>query len=101
MVCLFCYRALNDLPYQVYKNSTESLCILTISSLPDHCAERLKAGDVYNIGGEEYRSVEDLSRIVLAYLGKTDSTEYLPEDKHNTAKKWPTSKAKCDLGDFP
>lgn len=104
VVCLFCYRALNDLPYQVYKNYHRVFMYIDdfIPTLAN-CAERFKAGDVYNIGGEEYRSVEDLSRIVLAYLGKTDSmVEYLPEDKHNTVNKRPdVRKAKRDLGHSP
>lgn len=104
VVCLFCYRALGNIPYQVYKNYHRVFMYIDdfIPTLAN-CAEQFKAGDVYNVGGAEYRSVEDLSRIVLKYLGKSDSlVEYLPEDKHNTLNKRPDiTKARRDLGHNP
>jgi len=104
VVCLFCYRALHDLPYQVFKNYRRVFMYIDdfIPTLAN-CIEAFKAGEVYNIGGEEYRSVEELSNIVLRYLGKDDKlVEYLPEDKHNTISKRPDiTKAKRDLGHNP
>ena len=55
-------------------------------------------GDLYNIGGHEYRSVKDLSNVILKYLGLEDSfVEYLPEDKHNTQNKRPDITRACQL----
>lgn len=52
--------------------------------------ENFAPGEVYNIGGQEFRSVEELSDIVLNYVGKNNKLiEYLPEDRHNILNKRP------------
>jgi len=52
--------------------------------------EHFTLGEVYNIGGEDFRSVRELSDLILNYLGKDDSlVEYLSEDKHNVKSKRP------------
>lgn len=65
--------------------------------------ERFIPGEVYNIGGEEFRSVQELSDLILNYLGLDDSlVEYLPEDKHNVLNKRPDiTKAKLGFGHNP
>lgn len=104
VVCLFCYRALHDLPYQVYRGNHRVFMFIDdfITTLAG-CAGNFRAGEVYNLGGEEYRSVEDLSNLIVQYLGKDDRlVEYLPEDKHNIVSKRPDiSKARRDLGHNP
>lgn len=104
VVCLFCYRALHDLPYEVYRGYYRAFMYIGdfIPTLAN-CADRFRAGEVYNIGGEEYRSVEELSNIVLRHLGKDDrQVEYLPEERHNVVSKRPDiTKAKRDLGHNP
>jgi len=73
-----------------------------IPTLANAC-DRFVAGEVYNIGGREFRSVEDLSRLILASLGRDDElVEYLPEDRHNVQNKRPSiEKAMRDLGHNP
>ncbi|MBU3958931.1 MAG: NAD(P)-dependent oxidoreductase [Candidatus Omnitrophica bacterium] len=104
VVCLFCYRALFDLPYQVYKGYHRVFMYIDdfIPTFANVC-EHFVPGEVYNIGGVEYRSVKDLSDIILKHLGKTDKlVEYLPEDKHNVMNKRPAiEKAKKDFGHNP
>jgi len=104
VVCLFCYRALFGIPWQVYEGYHRVFMYIDdfIPTLANVC-ERFKAGEVYNIGGEEYRSVKELSDLILKYTGASKSlVEYLPEDKHNTVNKKPDiSKAKRDLGHNP
>ena len=58
---------------------------------------------VINIGGAEYRSVKDLSDIVLSTLKKSDGlVRYLPEDKHNVVNKQPSiDLARHHLGHDP
>jgi dTDP-glucose 4,6-dehydratase len=91
VVCLFCYRALHDLPYTVYKNYHRVFMYIddfipTLVSVVDNFV----AGEVYNIGGDEYRSVEELSNLIRSYLGLDDSlVTYLPQDKHNVLNKRP------------
>lgn len=104
VVCLFCYNALNKKPYVVYKNYHRVFMYIDdlIPSLVS-CIKNFKPNSVVNIGGNEYRSVEDLSNIVLNYLGIDDSiVTYMPEDKHNTVNKRPNiSYAQQILGHNP
>ena len=104
VVCLFCYRALRNIPYQVYEGYHRVFMYVDdlIPSLTK-CVGMFTPGMVINIGGEEYRSVRELSDIVLKNIGRDDSlVEYLPEDKHNTLSKKPNIElAKKVLGHNP
>ena len=104
VVTLFCYRALHDLPYTVYKNYNRVFMYIddfipTLANVVDNFVP----GELYNIGGQEYRSVEDLSNIILAYLGLDVSrVTYLPEDVHNVKNKRPDiTKARQVFGHDP
>lgn len=101
VVSKFCYRALHDLPYHVYENHHRSFTYIgdtvrTLANIPD----AFKPGEVYNIAGEEYYNIKELSDIVLDYLGKDDSkVEYRGIEEHNTLnKKASIEKTKQDLG---
>lgn len=104
VVSLFCHRALNNIPYDVYEGYERTFMYIDdfIPTLANVCV-RGQVGEVYNIGGADFRSVEELSDIVLEATGKDDSlVNYLPEDKHNVASKKPDiSKAIIDLGHDP
>ncbi len=104
VVCLFCYRAMFEMPYQVYEGYHRVFMYID-DFIPTFAAacENFKAGEVYNIGGTEYRSVKELSDIVLKHLGKKDKlVEYLPEDRHNVVNKRPDiEKAKKAFGHNP
>ena len=91
VVCLFCYRAMFDLPYEVYEGYHRVFMYIDdfIPTLANVC-EKFVPGEVYNIGGTDYRSVQELSDLILNYLGKDDRlVTYLPEDKHNVQNKRP------------
>jgi dTDP-glucose 4,6-dehydratase len=104
VVCLFCYRALHNMPYQVYLGYHRVFMYIDdfIPTLSAVC-ENFKAGEVYNIGGQEFRSVKELSDLVLRYAGASENlVTYLPEDKHNVMNKKPDiSKAKMQFGHDP
>ena len=104
VVCLFCYRALFDLPYQVYEGYHRVFMYIDdfIPTLANVC-DGFVAGEVYNIGGEEFRSVRELSDVILKHVGKDDRlVEYLREDKHNVLNKRPDiEKAKQTFGHDP
>lgn len=104
VVCLFCYRALFGIPYQVYEGYHRVFMYIDdfTPSLANVC-ENFVLGEVYNIGGEEFRSVKELSDLIMNYLGSDDSlVEYLPEDKHNVLNKCPDiTKAKIAFGHNP
>ena len=104
VVCLFCYKALHNMPYEVYENYHRvfmhiSDFIPTLASASDKFVD----GETVNIGGVEYRSVKDLSDIILKTLGKDDSlVKYLPSDTHNVVNKRPDiSKAQRLLSHNP
>lgn len=91
VVCLFAYRALFNIPWRVYEGYHRVFMFIDdfIPTLANVC-ENFVAGEVCNIGGEEYRSVKELSNIILNYTGANpDLVEYLPQDKHNVLNKRP------------
>jgi dTDP-glucose 4,6-dehydratase len=104
VVCLFAYRALKGIPYEVYDGYHRVFMYIDdfIPTLATVC-EKFVPGEVYNIGGEEYRSVRELSDIVLRCAGRDDSlVTYLPEDRHNVQNKRPDiTKAKQTFGHNP
>jgi dTDP-glucose 4,6-dehydratase len=104
VVCLFAYRALHALPYDVYLGYHRVFMhihdfIPTLANVVDNFVP----GEVYNIGGEEFRSVKELSDLILNTLGMEDSlVNYLPEDKHNVMNKKPNiEKARRAFGHDP
>lgn len=104
VVCLFCYRALFGIPWQVYEGYYRVFMYIDdfIPTLSNVC-EKFVPGEVYNIGGKEYRSVKELSDMIIQY---TDAdiklVTYLPKDKHNVLSKRPDiSKAEKQFGHNP
>lgn len=104
VVCQFIYKALHDLPYDVYLNYHRVFMYID-DLIPTLCniIENFKDGEVYNIGGEEFVEVKVASDMILEYLGKKDSlVNYLPVDTHNVVDKRPDiAKAKRDLRHEP
>lgn len=104
VVCLMAYRALKGEPWTVFENYHRTFMHIDdfVPTLA-RVADRFKAGEVYNIGGRDYRSVRELSDLVLSHTGASpDLVTYLPEDRHNTVSKRPDiSKAVKDLGHDP
>ncbi|MEO7804070.1 MAG: NAD(P)-dependent oxidoreductase [Actinomycetota bacterium] len=91
VVALFAYRALHQIPYQVYEGYHRVFMYIDdfVPTLANSI-ERFLPGEVVNIGGTEYRSVKELSDLVIKTAGADDSlVEYLPEDKHNILNKRP------------
>jgi dTDP-glucose 4,6-dehydratase len=91
VVCLFCYRALFNLPWQVYLGYHRVFMYID-NFVPTlvNVLENFNPGEVYNIGGTEFRSVKELSDLILKCTGASESlVEYLPEDKHNVMNKQP------------
>jgi dTDP-glucose 4,6-dehydratase len=104
VIALFIYRAMFDIPYEVYEGYHRVFMYIDdfIPTLARVC-DRFVAGEVYNIGGEEFRSVKDASDLILRTLGKDDRhVKYLPEDKHNVQNKRPDiGKARAQFGHNP
>jgi len=102
--CLFCYRALHDIPYTVYLSHHRSSTYITdathtLSNLVDNFIP----GEVYNVGSDEYHDIKKVSDIILQTLGKDDRlVTYKDAEAFTTKdKKVDITKAVRDLGYRP
>ena len=104
VVCLFVYRALFNIPWQVYEGYHRVFMHIDdfIPTLANVC-QNFVVGEVCNIGGEEFRSVKELSDLIIKHTGANpDLVEYLPQDKHNVLNKRPDiKKARLLFGHNP
>jgi dTDP-glucose 4,6-dehydratase len=101
VVCQFIYKALHNIPYEVYKNYYRAfLYIDDLTNALANISNNFKPGEIYNIGSEEYFEIKQLSDMILQYLKKDDSlVKYFTIDGNNVvSKKEDISKAKADLG---
>lgn len=104
VICLFCYRALHDIPFTVYRgHKRTSTYIADSANALAGIADNFKAGEAYNIGGTSYHSIEDVVDIILRQLGKEDRRADLvtyadPEILTTKQKLTDCSKAINDLG---
>ncbi|MCU1286854.1 MAG: hypothetical protein JWO13_3204 [Acidobacteriales bacterium] len=80
VVCLFCYRLMHGLPITVYKDGHREFMYIddwtrTVANVADKF-DKLPRGSnfagvpVYNIGGDDYRSIEEMAQIVIEEVGK-------------------------------
>ena len=104
VVCLFIYRALFDLPMTVYQGYHRVFqyvddMINTVGNSYNH----FKSNEVYNVGGKEYTSTEELTDKIFALLDKSkDNVEYISKEKANVTNKKPDiTKAINELGHNP
>jgi dTDP-glucose 4,6-dehydratase len=103
VICLFSYRVLHDIPITVYSGYKRTSTFITdtaraLSNIPN----KFVAGEVYNIGGEEFHTIEEAADIVLRLLGKGAQRQRLivlkDEELLTTReKKADCSKARRDL----
>lgn len=92
VVCLFAYRALKGLPYDVYDGYHR-----VFQYVDDLIDTLVRAKDNFsqstiNVGGVEYRSVDDMHRIVSDVVGvspERNTVRHLAIDEHNIVNKRP------------
>jgi dTDP-glucose 4,6-dehydratase len=98
--CRFMYCALKGLPWVVFRGygRTSTYVEDTVRTLAT-IAERFHAGEVYNIGGDAYHSIEELSDLVLRVTGADPNlVEYRDAEVLTTrVKRVDVSKAIRDL----
>jgi dTDP-glucose 4,6-dehydratase len=102
VVALFVHKALHGVPLPVYEGYHRTFMYVGdfIPTLCNACRPSLPS-DVYNIGGADYRSVEELAEIVLDEVGGGE-IEWIAEDTHNVRNKRPDIElAFRDLGHSP
>ena len=104
VVCLFVNKLLRDEPIEVFRNYHRVFMYIDdfTPTLANAC-ERFVAGEVVNIGGDEYRSVEELAKVCVEATGAGDpQVTYREEDFHNVQNKRPNiDKARKLLGHDP
>lgn len=104
VICLFCYRALHDIPYTVYRgHKRTSTYIRDSANALAAIADNFKPGEVYNIGGTAYHTIEEVSDIILRHLNKKHLEDRLvnfaeSEVLTTREKRVDCSKAIRDLG---
>lgn len=104
VICLFCYRLLHEQPIVVYEGYRRTSTYIddmarTLASITDNFC----AGEVYNIGGEDFHTIEEVADIILRLLGKEHRREELvtkraEEILTTRQKSVDSSKAERDLG---
>jgi len=99
--CLFCYRALQGIPYTVYRgHKRPSTYVSDAVSALANIIDNFKPGEVYNVGGGEFHDIETLSHYVLEATGADPSlVSYKNGEPFTTKIKMvDNSKAQQDLG---
>lgn len=102
VVALFCHKALRGEALPVFRGYQRAFMFIDdfIPTLANVCEAKLKHG-VYNIGGDDYRSVEELAKLVIDGVGRGEF-ELIGEDRHNVRSKRPDNqRAIQDLGHNP
>ena len=101
VICLFCYRALHDIPFTIYRGYRRtSTYIDDMARTLANISEHFRPGEVYNIGGDDYHSIEEAADIVLRLTGKQASklATYKDAEMLTTRQKLvDCSKARRDL----
>jgi dTDP-glucose 4,6-dehydratase len=93
--CLFAYRSLMRQPITVFEGYHRVFMYIDdfIPTLANCSTDSMyQPGNTINIGGSEYRSVEDLHKITSSILGLPTTrpeVSYLKRDGHNTVNKRP------------
>jgi len=97
----FIYHALHGIPYTVYLGHKRTLeYVEDFVKAVANVVDNFKAGEVYNIGGDELYEIKYISDLVLKSVGRDDSiVTYKEAEPFTTKVKMPDStKAKRDLG---
>lgn len=99
-ICLFIYRALHGIPFNVYTEHRRTSSYIedtarTIANIVDN----FNAGEVYNIAGDELHDMKTVSDLILGYLDMDDNlvTYEKTEPETTIDKLVDNSKAKKDL----
>jgi len=103
VICLFCYRLLHDIPVTVYRGYKRTSTYITdMARTLANVTATFVPGEVYNIGGEDFHTIEEAAEIILRLTGKVGKERELVTYKSEeilTArqKKVDCAKARRDL----
>ncbi len=106
LIPLFTTNAIENIPLPIYRqsqNKREWIHVLDHCRAIDLILQKGKIGETYNIGTGIEKSVEEITEIILATLGKPDSLKKYVEDRpgHDTRYLLNSSKINRELGWFP
>ena len=104
VICKFIYKALHDQSYTVFLDYLRTSCYIDDAVIPlANIVDNFKAGEVYNVGGEELHDIKTASDIILKILNKDDKNIlYETFDRLTTKqKRIDCTKAKRDLSLAP
>jgi dTDP-glucose 4,6-dehydratase len=100
-ICRFIYCALRGIPWTVFRDHTRSSSFVsdTVRTL-GNIAETFRPGEVYNIGGRQLHSMEELSDLVVRTTGADAALARRADSQPMTTrhKRVDLSKAERDLG---
>jgi dTDP-glucose 4,6-dehydratase len=78
VICLFCYRILHDIPIDVYTGYKRTSTFITdMARTLANVHERFKPDEVYNIGGDDFHTIEEVAEMVVRLAGKEKDREKL------------------------
>jgi len=99
--CRFLYCALSNLPWTVFRGHSRTSTYLgdTVHTLAN-IAENFKAGETYNIGGNDLHTIQELSDVILEVTGADSGLVRYQDAEILTTKdkRVDVSKAVRDLG---
>ncbi len=103
VICLFSYRLLHDIPITVYRGYKRTSTFITdMARTLSNISDNFRPGEVYNVGGEDFHTIEAAADIILRQLGKEKQRKKLiiyKDEEMLTArqKKVDCAKARRDL----
>ena len=82
VICLFCYRVLHGMPIDVYTGYKRTSTFITdMAATLANIHERFKPGEVYNIGGDDFHTIEEVAEMVVRLARKTQDRARLLQFK--------------------
>lgn len=103
VICLFAYRLLHDIPITVYRGYKRTSTYITdMTRSLANIVDNFKAGEVYNLGGEDFHSIEAAADLILRLTGKENRRDELVKYEADEVlttreKKVDCTKARKDL----
>ncbi len=88
-ICKFIYHALHGLPYNVYLNHHRTSTYITdVARTLANIIDRFQPGEVYNLGGNEYHDMKEVSDLILKLAGRDESiVNYIENEPFTTRDK--------------
>jgi dTDP-glucose 4,6-dehydratase len=78
VICLFTYRILHDIPIDVYTGYKRTSTFITdMARTLANIHERFNPGEVYNIGGEDFHTIEEVAELIIELTGKQKDRDRL------------------------